>query len=68
MGQVTLGENSIAERLIERLTNIEAKYAELEKEYKRCRGKRRKALVNELIKLKKMWKSVKDNFMITSNL
>lgn len=59
MGQVTLSENSVTERLIERLRNIEAKYAELEKEYKRCRGERRKALFNELIKLKKMWKSVK---------
>lgn len=28
MGQVTLSKNSIAKRLIERLTKVEAKYAE----------------------------------------
>ncbi|MEM0313598.1 MAG: hypothetical protein QXQ41_03515 [Candidatus Bathyarchaeia archaeon] len=56
---MTLSENSIPKRLIERLTKIEAKYAELEKEYRRRCGKRRKAVFDELIRLRKKWKSVK---------
>ncbi len=60
MGQVALSKNSIAKRLIERLTKVEAKYAELRKEYKRRRGKRRKALYYELDKLEKEWRNVKN--------
>ncbi|MEM2112262.1 MAG: hypothetical protein QXX08_10380, partial [Candidatus Bathyarchaeia archaeon] len=37
----------------------ETKYAELEKEYKKRRGKHRKAIFYELIELKKEWKNIK---------
>lgn len=51
----------IAVILIEKLRLVETKYAELAKEYKKRRGKRRKAIFYELIELKKEWKNIKRN-------